>query len=61
MRISAHKVDEPADTHTGLSGFIVITARDKALPNAKPKDVDREFFAFFQVSRSTWSRLAFLD
>ena len=34
---------------SGLVGAIIITARGMALPDGKPKDVDREFVNFFMV------------
>jgi len=34
---------------SGLVGAIIITARGMALPDGKPKDVDREFVNFFMI------------
>jgi len=40
----SHALNEPPETQAGLIGFIVITRASKAKKNARPKDVDREFF-----------------
>jgi hephaestin len=42
-------VDEPKDTNAGLLGPLVVTAREHALPDARPDDVDRELFAMFTI------------
>ena len=41
--------DETRDTLAGLSGTIVIVAKGMADANLKPKDVDQEVFALFQI------------
>lgn len=41
--------DEPADTNAGLIGPIIITRNGMALPNGKPRDVDREFVTLFTI------------
>ena len=50
-------VDETADTMAGLNGPIVVTRRGMATPSGRPKDVDREVFAFFQIFDESSSRL----
>ncbi len=42
-------VDEVTDTNAGLVGAIVVTRQGKARPDGSPKDVDREFAAYFSV------------
>jgi FtsP/CotA-like multicopper oxidase with cupredoxin domain len=39
--------DELRDVASGLFGTIVVTRRGMALPDARPKDVDREFVTIF--------------
>jgi len=51
--------DEPADVYAGLTGFLVITARGRARPDATPIDVDREVFSLFEVDDENAS--PFLD
>ena len=41
--------DETRDTLAGLSGSIVIVAKGMADAHLKPKDVDQEVFALFQI------------
>lgn len=41
--------DEIADTYSGLTGVMIITARGQAKPDGSPKDVDRELVTMFQV------------
>jgi FtsP/CotA-like multicopper oxidase with cupredoxin domain len=50
--------DEPGDANAGLVGFIVITRKGSARPDATPKDVDREFFSLFTVFDENVSSLA---
>ena len=50
-------VDETADTMAGLVGPIVVTKAGHADDNGKPKDIDREFFAFFQIFDENKGRL----
>ena len=50
-------VDETADTYAGLVGPIVVTQHGHADADGKPKDVDREFFAFFQIFDENKSRM----
>jgi manganese oxidase len=40
-------VNELRDIASGLFGAIIVTARGKARPDGRPKDVDREILAFF--------------
>ena len=42
-------VNEVADTYAGLVGPMVITKKGYAKSDARPKNVDKEFFAFFQI------------
>ncbi|KAF0981937.1 hypothetical protein FDP41_011798 [Naegleria fowleri] len=53
----SHALSEPAETQSGLMGFIVVTRRGSAKKNGKPKDVDRELFALFKVFDETKSAL----
>ncbi len=48
--------DEGKDVNSGLMGGMVITARGKARPDGRPKDVDREFVVAFMVfdENQTW-------
>jgi FtsP/CotA-like multicopper oxidase with cupredoxin domain len=39
--------DELRDVASGLFGGIIVTRRDMALPDGRPKDVDREFVTIF--------------
>ncbi|MGH7571927.1 MAG: multicopper oxidase domain-containing protein, partial [Gemmatimonadota bacterium] len=39
----------PRDTNAGLIGAILVTARDRARPDATPVDVDREFVTLFKI------------
>lgn len=39
--------EELRDVASGLFGVIVVTRRGMALPNARPRDVDREFVSMF--------------
>ncbi len=39
--------DELQDVASGLLGVIVVTRRGMALPNGRPKDVDREFVSMY--------------
>jgi len=41
--------DEPADTNAGLIGPIIITRTGMALPDGRPRDVDREFVTLFVI------------
>lgn len=46
-------VDESADVNTGLVGPMIITARGKARPDGRPKDVDKEFvIAFAEIDEN---------
>ncbi|MDQ6886888.1 MAG: multicopper oxidase domain-containing protein [Gemmatimonadota bacterium] len=40
-------VDESADVNAGLIGPMIITARGRARPDGRPKDVDKEFIIAF--------------
>jgi hephaestin len=40
-------VDESADVNAGLIGALIVTARGMALPDGRPKDVDRELVIAF--------------
>jgi FtsP/CotA-like multicopper oxidase with cupredoxin domain len=42
-------VSEMVDVNSGLIGAIIITRRGMALPDGKPKDVDREFVTLFDI------------
>ncbi len=42
-------VSEMIDVNSGLVGAIVITRRGMALPDGKPKDVDKEFVSLFII------------
>lgn len=42
-------VETVADTNAGLFGVIIVTARGRAGPDAKPIDVDREFVTLFAI------------
>lgn len=42
-------VDPAVETNAGLLGPIIVTAKGKALPDGRPKDVDREFVTLFMV------------
>jgi multicopper oxidase len=42
-------VDAGVEINAGLLGPIIITAADKARPDATPKDVDREFVTLFMI------------
>ncbi len=42
-------VNEMVDVHSGLIGAMVITRRGMALPDGRPKDVDKEFVASFVI------------
>ncbi len=48
--------DEPKDSNSGLMGAMVITARGKARPDGRPKDVDRELVVLLMVidENQTW-------
>jgi FtsP/CotA-like multicopper oxidase with cupredoxin domain len=50
---------EMEDVQSGLTGVILVTRRGLALPDGKPKDVDREFVTFFMIydENTSW----FLD
>jgi manganese oxidase len=37
------------DVESGLVGMIIVTARGKAGPDGKPKDVDREFVSLYMI------------
>lgn len=50
-------VDEVADTYAGLVGPIVVTRRGEAMPDGRPRGVNREFFAFFQIFDENKGRL----
>lgn len=39
--------DEMRDVSSGLMGAIIVTARGKARPDGRPRDVDREFVTLF--------------
>ncbi len=41
--------DEPADTNAGLIGTLIISRKDRAWPDGRPKDVDREFVTLFKI------------
>jgi FtsP/CotA-like multicopper oxidase with cupredoxin domain len=49
--------DEIGDIYAGLSGFLVVTARGQARPDATPKDVDQEVFSLFEVDDESQSPL----
>ncbi len=42
-------VNELKDVNAGLVGAIIVTARGKAKPDGKPKDVDRECITMFMI------------
>ncbi|MGB9236883.1 MAG: multicopper oxidase domain-containing protein [Terriglobales bacterium] len=42
-------VNEMIDVNSGLIGAIIITRRGMALPDGKPKDVDKEFVALYMI------------
>ena len=42
-------VEEAADTYSGLTGALVVTAKDSADDSGKPTDVDMEVFLLFEV------------
>jgi len=42
-------VNERRDVNSGLIGAIVVTRAGMALPDGRPKDVDREFVALFMI------------
>jgi manganese oxidase len=42
-------VDERRDVNAGLIGAIVVTRAGMALPDGRPKDVDREFVTLFMI------------
>lgn len=44
-------VDHTVDINTGLVGGIIVTRKGSADADGKPVDVDKEFFALFNVSR----------
>jgi len=48
-------VNERRDTESGLAGAIVVTRRGMARPDGTPKDVDREFVAFFMIYNENYS------
>lgn len=52
-------VNELVDVNSGLIGAMIITRRGMALPDGKPKDVDKEFVSLFMIfdENQTW----FLD
>ncbi len=41
--------NELTDVNSGLIGAIIVTRRGMALPDARPKDVDREFVTLFMI------------
>jgi hephaestin len=43
-------VDEVRDVFSGLIGPLIITAREHALPDGRPADVDREFVLMFAMT-----------
>jgi len=42
-------VNEMVDVNSGLIGAVIVTRRGMALPDGKPKDVDKEFVALYQI------------
>lgn len=42
-------VDPAIDVNAGLLGAIIVTAKGKALPDGRPKDVDKEFVTLFMI------------
>jgi FtsP/CotA-like multicopper oxidase with cupredoxin domain len=42
-------VNEMIDVNSGLIGAIIITRRGMALPDGRPKDVDKEFVALYMI------------
>ncbi len=46
-------VDHTVDINTGLVGGIVVTRRGSADAAGRPTDVDKEFFALFNVHAQT--------
>jgi FtsP/CotA-like multicopper oxidase with cupredoxin domain len=40
---------EMADVNSGLIGAIIVTRRGRALPDGRPKDVDKEFVALYMI------------
>jgi FtsP/CotA-like multicopper oxidase with cupredoxin domain len=42
-------VSEMMDVNSGLIGALIVTRRGMALPDGKPKDVDREFVTLFNI------------
>lgn len=49
--------DAIGDVYAGLTGFLVITARGKAMADGSPKDVDREVFSLYEVDDENASPL----
>lgn len=49
-------VDERRESESGLTGVIIVTRRGMARPDGTPKNVDREFVAFFMIydENYTW-------
>lgn len=50
--------DEIRDVYSGLTGFIVITAKGKAKADGSPSDVDQEVFSLFEIDNENESRYA---
>jgi len=48
--------DETADTNAGLIGAIIVTAKGRAYPDGRPRDVDREFVSLFDIFDENASR-----
>jgi len=49
--------NEGKDIETGLIGPLIVTARGMARPDGRPKDVDREFVAMFDIEEENRSWL----
>jgi len=42
-------VKEMVDVNSGLIGAMIVTRRGMALPDGRPKDIDKEFVALYQI------------
>jgi FtsP/CotA-like multicopper oxidase with cupredoxin domain len=49
--------DEVGDVYAGLTGFLIVTGKGRARPDATPIDVDREVFSLFEVDDENSSPL----
>ncbi|KAL9652111.1 hypothetical protein ABK040_015912 [Willaertia magna] len=53
----SHSLDEPAESESGLMGYIVVSRKGCAKKNGRPKDVDRELFTLFRTFNEMASKL----